>query len=81
MFFLDSPTGGIYLGGGIPPHILPALENKCFLQALQQKGRLSDMFAHIPVYVILNPKAALLGVACYGLGLMPSSLYFKCKSK
>ena len=66
-----AATGGIYLGGGIPPHILPALENKCFLQALQQKGRLSDMLAHIPIYVILNPKAALLGVACHGLGLMP----------
>ena len=60
-------TGGVYLGGGIPPRILPILEKGQFMQAFQAKGRLSDLVARIPVHVILNPKAALLGAAQHGL--------------
>ncbi len=60
-------TGGVYLGGGIPPRILPVLANGEFMHAFQTKGRLSELMARIPVYVILNPKAALMGAACYGL--------------
>lgn len=60
-------TGGIYLGGGIPPRIVPILENGQFMQAFQAKGRLSDLVASIPVHIILNPKAALLGAAQHGL--------------
>jgi glucokinase len=62
-------TGGVYLGGGIPPRILTALEKGGFMEAFQRKGRLSDLLARIPVHVILNPKVALLGAACHGLGL------------
>ena len=60
-------TGGVYLGGGIPPRILSALENGRFLSAFRNKGRFSDLMARIPVRVILNPKTALLGAARYGL--------------
>jgi glucokinase len=62
-------TGGVYLGGGIPPRILPALEGGRFMNDFQDKGRMSDLMARIPVHVILNPKVALLGVACHGLEL------------
>lgn len=62
-------TGGVYLGGGIPPRILPALEGDRFLRAFRRKGRMSDVLAHVPVHVILNPKVALLGAACHGLEL------------
>jgi glucokinase len=62
-------TGGVYLGGGIPPRILPLLEDGRFLDAFRQKGRFADMLSRIPIRVILNPKSALLGAACYGLGL------------
>jgi glucokinase len=62
-------TGGIYVGGGIPPRILKALQQGRFLEALQAKGRFSELLSRIPVRVILNPKVALLGAACYGLGL------------
>jgi len=62
-------TGGVYLGGGIPPRILPALKQERFMEAFQRKGRFSDLLARVPVHVILNPKVALLGVACHGLGL------------
>lgn len=61
-------TGGVYLGGGIPPRIISTLESGTFMQAFQNKGRMSEILEKIPVYVILNPKAALLGAACHGLG-------------
>jgi len=62
-------SGGVYLGGGIPPRILPALEQERFMEAFRSKGRMSDLLASVPVHVILNPKAALLGAACHGLEL------------
>lgn len=63
-------TGGIYLGGGIPPRILPLLKGDQFLESFINKGRFSDLLFKIPVHVILNPKVALLGAACHGLGLL-----------
>jgi glucokinase len=62
-------TGGVYLGGGIPPRVLPALRQERFLEAFRHKGRFSDMVARMPVHVILNPKTALLGATCHGLEL------------
>jgi len=62
-------TGGVYLGGGIPPRILPALKRERFMEAFRHKGRLSGLLARMPVHVILNPKVALLGAACHGLEL------------
>jgi len=56
-------VGGVYLGGGIPPKILPALKQGGFLKAFLAKGRFSDFLPRIPVHVILNDKAALLGAA------------------
>ncbi len=60
-------TGGLYIGGGIPPRILPLLQDDRFMQAFLNKGRFADLLKQVPVHVILNPKAALLGAACYGL--------------
>lgn len=62
-------TGGVYLGGGIPPRILSVLENGRFMEAFVRKGRMSGLLSKMPVHVILNPKAALLGAACRALGL------------
>lgn len=59
-------TGGVYLGGGIPPRILPFLSEGRFMQAFLRKGRLSDVLIPIPVYVMLNPDIALLGAARHG---------------
>jgi glucokinase len=56
-------TGGIYLGGGIPPKILPKLTGNKFLASITAKGRFKAILKKIPVYVILNDKAALLGAA------------------
>jgi glucokinase len=60
-------TGGVYLGGGIPPRILPALQDGRLMQAFSAKGRLSHVLADIPVHVILNPNVALMGAAQAGL--------------
>ncbi len=60
--------GGVYLGGGIPPRILPTLEDGLFMSAFVDKGRFSDMLQKVPVYVISNDKAALYGAAVYALG-------------
>lgn len=59
-------TGGIYLGGGLPPRILPFLEDPEFMRIFQSKGRFSEMLSDVPVHVILNNKVALLGAATYG---------------
>lgn len=60
-------TGGVYLGGGIPPRIIDALQGGTFMDAFTNKGRMSNLLKRMPVHVILNPKAALMGAALYGL--------------
>jgi glucokinase len=61
--------GGVYLGGGIAPKILPKLKDGTFMAAFVRKGRFAEILAQTPVYVILNEQTALFGAACYGLGL------------
>jgi glucokinase len=60
-------TGGVYLGGGIPPRILPFLRQASFIQAFTAKGRFSALLAKMPLHVILNPEAGLFGAACHAL--------------
>ncbi|MBW1858899.1 MAG: glucokinase [Deltaproteobacteria bacterium] len=55
--------GGIYLGGGIVPKILLKLQEELFMRAFVDKGRFRGLVSEIPVHVILNDKAALLGAA------------------
>lgn len=62
-------TGGVYLGGGIPPRVIPALERGQFMESFTRKGRFSELVSRIPVHVILNPKIALIGAAFHGLEL------------
>lgn len=56
-------TGGVYIGGGIPPRILPQLQASRFMELFQGKGRFSTLMANIPVYVIRNATVALYGAA------------------
>ncbi len=56
-------TGGVYLGGGIPPKILPFLMEKTFAESFMAKGRFRDFLRQVPVKVILNDRAALIGAA------------------
>ncbi|MEA2732300.1 MAG: glucokinase [Acetobacteraceae bacterium] len=59
-------TGGVYLGGGIPPRILSRLDDGRLMRAFVSKGRFADLLAKVPVKVITT-QAALLGAALYGL--------------
>jgi glucokinase len=63
-------TGGVYLAGGIAPRIISALETGDFLKHFLHKGRLQILLEQVPVFVIMHPKIALLGSACYGLEMM-----------
>jgi glucokinase len=56
-------TAGVYIGGGIAPRILPALEGRTFLDAFTHKGRMRSLLEDIPVRVVLNDQAALRGAA------------------
>jgi glucokinase len=56
-------TGGVYLGGGIAPRILPFLARPGFLEAFRAKGRMRPLLEAMPVRVILNDETALLGAA------------------
>ncbi len=56
-------TKGVYLGGGIPPKILPKLKQGLFMKSFTNKGRFKGLLEKIPVKVIMNDKAALLGSA------------------
>lgn len=60
-------TGGLYLGGGIPPRILPLLLQPAFISAFTRKGRFADVLARVPVHAIRQPQVALFGAACHGL--------------
>jgi glucokinase len=56
---------GVYLGGGIAPKIRTKLTDGNFMKAFAAKGRMKAMLELVPVYVILNDQAALLGAAHY----------------
>jgi glucokinase len=62
---LGTATGGVWLGGGISPKILPRLKDGLFIQTFVAKGRFVPFLEKIPVRVILNDRAALLGAARY----------------
>ena len=56
-------TAGVYVGGGIAPKILPELRQGPFLAAFRDKEPHGDLLAGIPVHVIRNERAAVLGAA------------------
>ena len=62
-------TGGVYLGGGIPPRIISLLDEGAFMDCFTNKGRFAELVSRIPVHVICNPKIALMGAALYGLDM------------
>lgn len=58
-------TGGVVIGGGIPPRILPVLQSGRLVARFSQKGRFQDWAQTLGVRVALEPRAALLGAAHY----------------
>jgi glucokinase len=56
-------TGGLFLAGGITPKVLSKLTGPAFMKAFLAKGRLQPLMEAIPVQVVTNEKAGLLGAA------------------
>jgi glucokinase len=61
-------TGGLYIGGGIAPKILPMLTTGVFMRAFLAKPPLDRMLSVMPVKVILNSESGLLGAAVFAAG-------------
>ncbi|OGL14919.1 MAG: glucokinase [Candidatus Rokubacteria bacterium RIFCSPLOWO2_12_FULL_71_22] len=55
--------GGVFVGGGIAPRIRAKLEDGTFVAAFCDKGRFASLLVSIPVHIVLEPRAALLGAA------------------
>jgi len=66
-----TATAGVYVGGGIAPKILPALRSGTFMDAFRAKDPMTEFVARIPVSVILNDDAGLLGAAVFAQQLLP----------
>jgi glucokinase len=62
--------GGVYLGGGIAPKILPMLTTGSFANGFLSKGRLNEILKRIEVRVSLNPATGLLGAAHYAAAML-----------
>lgn len=56
-------TGGVYIGGGIAPKILPALQTGAFMQAFLAKEPMTPLLRDVPVQVVLNANAGLVGAS------------------
>ncbi len=57
------PYGGVYIAGGVASKNLPLMERGDFVEAFNQKGRLSSAIASVPIYVVKNTKVGLIGSA------------------
>jgi glucokinase len=58
-------TGGVFVGGGIAPKILPLMTTGAFVTAFSAKPPLDAMLRAMPVSIILNDEAGLLGAAAF----------------
>lgn len=59
-------TGGLLLGGGIPPRIYPLLRKELFREQFIQNSHMKELLEEVSINVILNSKAALIGAAYFG---------------
>ncbi len=57
--------GGLFIGGGIAPQIVPFFKEKTFMHAFRSKGRFAELLDKVPVNIVLNERTALLGAARY----------------
>jgi glucokinase len=66
-----NARGGVYIGGGIAPKIMPKLKDDIFTRAFTDKGRFKEFMNTVAVRVIQNNKAALLGAAYWAFNPNP----------
>lgn len=55
-------TSGIYLGGGILPKLHPHLNYQLFIERFENKGKMKHLLENIPIHLITNPNAVLMGL-------------------
>jgi glucokinase len=60
---------GVYIGGGIAPKLIQKLQDGTFMKAFTNKGRYKRLMANMPVKVVMNQQAALLGAASVAAAL------------
>ncbi len=60
--------GGFFVGGGIAPHIAQKMKEGHFQDAFVDKGRFKELLESIPIWIVMNDNAALLGAARYAVG-------------
>jgi glucokinase len=56
-------TEGIFIGGSIAAKIVPKMKEPAFMKAFLAKGRMQPLLADIPVRIVLNDSAGLIGAA------------------
>lgn len=59
-------TGGVYIGGGIPPRVLAMFQRYNFVRTFAAKTGYEYYLERFPVHVITKTDAGLLGAAHYG---------------
>lgn len=60
-------TGGIFIGGSIAAKIVPKMKEPIFMEAFLDKGRMTSLLKDIPVKIVLNDDAGIIGAARYTL--------------
>jgi glucokinase len=58
-------VGGVYVGGGIAPKILKAMQSTTFMSAFINKGRFAPLLSEMPIKIVLNDNAGLMGAGKY----------------
>ena len=71
MAVVFNAKGGVYLGGGIPQKIMPALQRPEFRAAFEDKAPHREMMSRIPTFIVTHQLAALAGLSAYAR--MPDS--------
>jgi len=60
-------TAGIFIGGSIAAKIVPKMKDPAFLQSFLDKGRMQPLLQDMPVKIVLNDDAGIIGAARHTL--------------
>jgi glucokinase len=60
-------TGGVFIGGNIAAKIVPRMQDPVFMNSFLNKGRMRTLLADMPVKIVLNDDAGIIGAAQYTL--------------
>lgn len=59
-------TGGLFLGGGVPPKIATLLQEKSFYEHYLDCDRMQHLLETVPIRIVKNDKTGLIGAAYFG---------------